>query len=228
MRVLASLLFSGGLVFFLVVLMSGFELGQAPMLVGQSIQKAAEAEVGAANFVTSVVLGYRGIDTLGELSILFAAAAAAGLVLGHREKLRKSKAEAGFILRTGSDLLFPLLMVVGIYIIVHGHLSPGGGFQGGVILAAAFFIPVLARPSQSMDHGIITIMEGLAGTLFIGIGLVALFQGKEFLQPLLSHGHFATLMSAGTLPLLYLAVGIKVGAELAGLLATLSDAEEGQ
>jgi multicomponent Na+:H+ antiporter subunit B len=140
----------------------------------------------------------------------------------------RSEKEAGFILKTGGDLLFPLLLVVGLYIILHGHLTPGGGFQGGVILAAAFFVPLLARPGSGMDHGIITLIEGLAGTIFIGIGLMALFQGKEFLQPLLSHGEFATLMSAGTLPLLYMAVGMKVGAELAGLLAHLSETEDGQ
>ena len=228
MRALISLLFTGGLVFFLFTLMSALELGQAPMLVGQGIQQAARSEVGAANFVTSVVLAYRGIDTLGELSILFAAATSAGLVLGHSDKRMRSEKEAGFILKTGGDLLFPLLLVVGLYIILHGHQTPGGGFQGGVILAAAFFVPLLARPGSGMDHGIITFIEGLAGTIFIGIGLMALFQGKEFLQPLLSHGEFATLMSAGTLPLLYMAVGMKVGAELAGLLAHLSETEDGQ
>ena len=73
MRNLAALLFAGGLGFFLLVLASQLSLGQPPMVVGQEILTVAGPEVGAANIVTSVLLAYRGIDTLGELSILFAA-----------------------------------------------------------------------------------------------------------------------------------------------------------
>jgi multicomponent Na+:H+ antiporter subunit B len=171
------------------------------------------------------VLGYRGIDTLGELSILFAAATAAGLVLGRRRADAPRDPQGGFILRAGADLLFPLLLIVGFYIVLHGHLTPGGGFQGGVILAAAFFVSVLARPSRTLDHRTISVVEGFAGASFILIGLWALLQGGEFLQPLLSQGVLGDLWSAGTLPLLYLAVGFKVGAELAGLLAHIADTE---
>ena len=56
-----------------------------------------------------------------------------------------------------------------------------------------------------------------------GIGVLALYRGGEFLQPLLARGELGSLVSAGTLPLLYLAVGLKVGAELAGLLARLAE-----
>ncbi|MEG7525068.1 MAG: hypothetical protein M3H12_18580, partial [Chromatiales bacterium] len=64
-----------------------------------------------------------------------------------------------------------------------------------------------------------------AGAVFILTGLAALLQGGEFLQPLLDNGVLGGLVSAGTLPLLYLAVGLKVGAELAGLMARLADVE---
>ncbi|WP_233519382.1 MnhB domain-containing protein [endosymbiont of Ridgeia piscesae] len=226
MRNLASLLFAGGLGFFLFVLVGGLDFGNLPMVAGGLIQNEAPAEVGTANIVTAVVLGYRGIDTLGELSILFASAAAAGLVLGRRRTAAGKEPEGGFILRAGGDLLFPLLLVVGFYIIFHGHLTPGGGFQGGVIFAAAFFLPLLARPGSSLNHAGLSLIEGLAGAGFILIGLWALWQGGEFLQPMLERGVLGELLSAGTLPLLYLAVGLKVGAELAGLLAHLAEADE--
>ena len=224
-RDFASLLFAGGLAFLLLVLGAQFVFGSAPMLIGQQILSAAPAETGAANIVTSVVLGYRGIDTLGEIAILFTAATAAGLVLGRRREQARRDPEGGFILVASADLLFPLLLVVGFYIILHGHVTPGGGFQGGVILAAAFFIPLLARPGSSVNHGGISLIEGLSGAAFIIIGLVSLYQGKQFLQPMLAKGQLGSLVSAGTLPLLYLAVGLKVGAELAGLLARIADAE---
>jgi multicomponent Na+:H+ antiporter subunit B len=225
MRNLAAILFTGGLGFFLLAIASQLSFGQPPMVVGQQILDVAAQEVGAANIVTSVLLAYRGIDTLGELSILFAAATAAGLVLGHRHAGASSDPDGGFILRAGANLLFPLLLVVGFYIILHGHLTPGGGFQGGVILAAAFFIGVLARPSKGFDHGMISLIEGLAGGAFIGIGLWALFADGDFLKPMLYKGAIGGLVSAGTLPLLSLAVGLKVGSELAGLMTALSDTE---
>lgn len=224
MHNLATLLFLGGLAFLLLVITGSLDFGHPPMRIGSEIQQVAADQVGAANFVTAVVLGYRGLDTLGELSILFAAATAGGLVLGGAA--RRVQPAAGFILRAGADLLFPLLLVAGLYIVIHGHLSPGGGFQGGVILAAAFFLPLLARPSAASGHRWLAIIEGLAGSAFIAIGLLALYDGEAFLTPLFDHGVLGELVSSGSLPLLYLAVGLKVGAELAGLLVRLSYDDE--
>jgi multicomponent Na+:H+ antiporter subunit B len=225
MRNLASLVFAGGLAFLLLVIVSQLGFGEPTMQIGQPILDRAPGETGAANIVTAILLGYRGIDTLGELSILFAAATAAGLVLGRRRPGAVRDPDAGFILRAGADLLFPLLLVVGLYIIVHGHLTPGGGFQGGVILAAAFFVSVLARPSKVYGHGAVALIEGLAGAVFIGLGLWALFAQGDFLQPLFGTGTLGELVSAGSLPLLSAAVGLKVGAELAGLMAHIAETE---
>jgi multicomponent Na+:H+ antiporter subunit B len=198
---------------------------QADSNIGQAINAVAADQLGAANFVTSVVLGYRGLDTLIELTILFTAATVGALVLGPRKPSAKHDPDAGYILQAGVDLFFPLLLIVGLYIILHGHLTPGGGFQGGVILASAFFLPVLARPGRTIDHHWVSLIEGLAGASFIYIGLLAMLDGKAFLTPAMGVGQFGDLLSAGTLPLLYAAVGLKVGAELAGLLANLSGTE---
>ena len=195
------------------------------MRVGAEYLRVAGPELGAANLVTAILAGYRGFDTLGELSILFAAATAAGLVLGHRRADAPRDPPGGLILTAGADLLFPLLLVVGIYIVVHGHLTPGGGFQGGVILAAAFFVAVLADPSRSLRHGLIAWIEGFAGASFILIGIWALVEDGHFLAPMLGTGVMGRILSAGTLPLLSVAIGLKVGAELAGLMAHLSDTE---
>jgi len=221
---LTSLIFALGLTLLLFGLVHSLDFGHAPMLIGDAIDQVGVEQVGAANLVTSVVLGYRGIDTLGELAILFAAATAAGLVLGGARRRRRDD-DGGSILVIGADLMFPLLVTVGITIVLHGHLTPGGGFQGGVILAAAFFLPLLAKPGSDLNHRALSIIEGLAGASVIIIGLWALWSGGEFLQPMLSKGDLGSLFSAGTLPLLYLAVGLKVGAELAGLLATIAETE---
>lgn len=225
MRTATSLLFLAGLAFLLTVIAGQIDIGHGPMLVGQGINQAAPEQVGSANIVAAVLLAYRGIDTLGELAILFTAATAGGMVLGRRSADAATDPHAGFILRTAADLLFPILLVVGLFIIFHGHLTPGGGFQGGVILAAAFFLPLLSRPASELDHPAFTLIEGLAGVSFILIGLLGLLHGGEFLRPLLDKGTLGELWSAGTLPLLYLAVGLKVGSELASLLAHISEYE---
>ena len=223
MRRISSALFLLGLGLLIAAIFKHLHFGAAAMLVGQAIDANAPAQIGAANIVTSVVLGYRGFDTLLELTILFTAATATGLVLGKPKPDSPRDPDAGFILQAGADLFFPLLLVVGLYIIFHGHLTPGGGFQGGVILACAFFMPLLARPGSGLDQRAASLIEGLAGTAFIVIGLLAMLEDKAFLAPLLGKGELGDLLSAGSLPLLYLAVGLKVGAELAGLLAHFSE-----
>jgi multicomponent Na+:H+ antiporter subunit B len=224
MRRLTSALFLAGLAVLMAAIYQQMNLVVTP-LAGDAINASAAQQTGAGNFVTAVVLGFRGFDTLLELTILFTAATAAGLVLGKPRADAPRDPDAGFILQAGADLLFPLLLVVGLYIILHGHLTPGGGFQGGVVLAAAFFIPILARPGSTLDHHAVSLIEGLAGATFIFIGLLAMLGGQAFLTPLLGKGELGALFSAGTLPLLYLAVGLKVGSELAGLLAQLSATE---
>lgn len=155
-----ALLFILGLALLLTALLRDLHFGNAPMQVGQAINGVAAHETGAANVVASVLLAYRGLDTLGELAILFAAATGAGLVLGiafrngNGEAQAKTNTEppAGFILRKGADLMFPFLLILGAYVILHGHLTPGGGFQGGAILAAAFSSrnwPARSSPSTS-------------------------------------------------------------------------------
>lgn len=222
---LGPLLFAGGFAFLLLILVSSLPFGDPAMHVGSAVLAEAAQRIGAANIVTSVVLGYRGIDTLGELAILFTAATAAGLILGRPGKRVSIDAPGGFILRAGADLLFPLLIVVGLYVVLHGHLTPGGGFQGGVILATAFVLPVLAQPGQVPSHRSLALIEGLAGAAFIVTGLIALAYDHTFLAPLLAPGRLGALISAGTLPILYLAVGLKVGAELAALLIRFTEPE---
>jgi len=225
MRRAASAVFLVGLAVLIAAVYQQLSFYGSSVNLGQAVNSMAANQVGTANLVTSVVLAYRGLDTLIELSILFAAATAGGMLLGQGKSTAKTGPDAGFILRAGADLFFPLLVVVGIYIILHGHLTPGGGFQGGVILASAFFVPMLARPRHRLDQRWISLIEGLAGASFIFIGLLAMIGGEAFLTPLFGKGELGSLFSAGSLPLLYTAVGLKVGAELAGLLAHLADAE---
>lgn len=214
---LTSFIFLAGLVVLLAALLVELPFGHGPMITGQGILEQAPQITGTANIVTSVVLGYRGLDTLGELTILFIAATAVGLILGKQTRLHPIR-QGGYILRIAADVLHPFLLLLGVYIIVHGHLTPGGGFQGGVILAIAYFLPLLAGSGNIIQEKLVSVLEGLAGAAFITIGLLSLFKHGEFLAPLLGRGTLGELFSGGTLPLLYIAVGLKVGSEMAGLM----------
>ena len=60
------------------------------------------------------------------------------------------------MLRIAADLLFPFLLLLGAYLILHGHLTPGGGFQGGTVLAVAYFLPLLASPAAAVSERVTT------------------------------------------------------------------------
>jgi len=182
---------------------------------------------GSANTVTSVVTHFRGFDTLGEVTVLFLAASGVGAVLflrknGHRKARTLS---ANSILRIGSRLLFPILIIYGIYIITHGHLSPGGGFQGGVIIATAFLLLFLSDNDYEVSENKVSVFESLSGSAFVIIGLIglALAVTGTFLGNFLPHpqAEMGRLISAGIIPLIYIFVGVKVGSELTGLIQTI-------
>ena len=180
----------------------------------------------AANVVTAIVVSYRGFDTLGEVAVLFAATAGVGALLT-RKRLRpgqaeEPKTEATEILRTATGLLTGLLVMFGVYIFMHGHLTPGGGFQGGVVIATAVLLNLLSSPRSHLAHDVMTAVESLSGAAYVGLGLLGAFLAYGFLDPrALPLGELGRLVSAGAIPLIYSAIGLKVGAELSAILEAL-------
>jgi len=173
----------------------------------------------SANAVTSVVTYFRGFDTLGEVTILFLSIFGIGLGLeGYREKLNIFAYE-NTLLKSAVERLFPLIILFGFYIIIHGHLSPGGGFQGGVIIASAFLLMFLAKNDDfHLNHKIISLIESLSGAGFILLGLLGIVVTNRFLGNFLPLGEMGDLLSGGVIPLIYIFVGIKVSAEITALV----------
>lgn len=195
--------------------------------VGAGYVDRSIGELNSPNVVTAVVVTYRGIDTLGEVSVLFLAAAAISLLLrvkmgkDHEGSL-KEKRSASEILTTGTDLLVPIIMLFGIYIFLNGHLSPGGGFQGGAVVASAVLLLFLAHPGFRLRHGLLAVLESLSGTAYVVIGVLGLILAAGFLDSrLLALGETGRIISAGTIPLVYTLIGLKVGTELAGIIENL-------
>ena len=191
--------------------------------VGRHYVKEGVEETGSANVVTSVVVNYRGFDTLGEVTVLFIASIGLGAVLtanNVEEKKRKIQ-PASMVLYTGCRLLFPLILVFGSYIFIHGHLTPGGGFQGGAIIASGFLLIYLGCRERRISKVASSLAESLGGLTFVVIGLFGLIFGGYFLLNFLPNGTANTLFSAGIIPIIYVAIGFKVGSELASIIDNL-------
>jgi multicomponent Na+:H+ antiporter subunit B len=190
-------------------------------------------ETGATNLITAILVTYRGLDTLGEVTVLFLAAAIVGLVLARGRHAEQNAAAgnppappAGELLQTGQKLLTPLILLLGASVIVNGHLTPGGGFQGGAILASAILLILLADPVRRFSHRTITALESISGLVFVGMGLLGLALAGGFLDNrFLPLGTPGALFSAGAIPIIYTFVGLKVGAEFSSMLVHLAQRE---
>jgi multicomponent Na+:H+ antiporter subunit B len=182
------------------------------------------SQLHVANTVTSIVVNFRGFDTLGEVTVLFLAVTALGSILykkRHDVGTRSILFSSSSIVRSGSKLLFPAIVLLGAYVFIHGHLTPGGGFQGGTIIATGFLLMLLAYENFKVSHTVLSFVESFAGILFVVIGLFGFMNGGTFLQNFLPEGALNNLFSGGVIGIIYVMVGFKVATELTGLIYTI-------
>jgi len=187
-------------------------------------------DTGAANIVTAIIVTFRGLDTLGEVTVLFLTAAIVALVLrnesGH-SGARSTRWPTGELLHTGTRLLVPLIVLFGAYVFLNGHLTPGGGFQGGAILASAVLLMLLTDPLRPISHRLISVIEAVSGLTYVGIGVLGILLAGGFLDNrILPLGEFGSILSAGAIPVIYILIGLKVGAEFSSIMVSLSEREE--
>lgn len=180
------------------------------------------ANEGVANAVTTVVVYFRGFDTLGEIAVLFIASLGIGLMLEKNEKC-EIKTQSNFMLQSASKFLFPIITLYGIYVMSYGHLSPGGGFQGGVIIASGVLLLLVSHKSFEVPHSFIVALETFAGVSYVFIALIGLFTLDIFLGNFLPHdiAKMGMLLSGGIIPIIYIIVGIKVGSEMSMIVQNL-------
>src|SRR3954466_14105205 len=185
---------------------------------GKILEKAPVTERQATNAVTAIVFDYRGLDTLGEEVILFAGVSGVALLLreareGMPEPLDEVRSDT---VRAVGISLAACVSLLAIWVIAHGAITPGGGFQGGVVLAAAFLLVWLAgslrsyrafTPTPAVDF-----VEGLGVGAFVVPGLVALVLGQPYLHNLLPYGLAGKLSSGGSIPILNWATALAVSA----------------
>lgn len=206
-------------------------LGNYPGPYGDVLNSVAVYERHATDVVTAVNFDYRGFDTLGEESILFASVMGCALLLRKREddeedvpldhEYARAVPPASDAVRVCCLGLVVLLVSFGLDIVLHGQLTPGGGFQGGVILASIPLIVYLGSDYEKFDkitnHTLTEAVEGLGIVLYAGLGFVALLFGAPYLTNFLPLGTTGNVNSTGTI----LAISFATGMEVSGGIVLL-------
>jgi multisubunit Na+/H+ antiporter MnhB subunit len=131
------------------------------------------------------------------------------------------------IVQKVTQIMCGIIFLYGIYIILHGHLTPGGGFAGGTIIAGSFILLVIAFGSEFLalkkEETGSSILESTAILVFVAIASIGLLIGGVgiFFVNFLPKGTVGSLISAGTIPLFNIAVGIEVAAALVTVFLAL-------
>ena len=193
---------------------------------------------GAMNIVTSIILDFRGFDTLGESHVLFVAACMVIMLLrlpagdSPEDRLLRERAEAhdrhfeprgDKILANCVRVIVPLIIVFGAYILLNGHLSPGGGFSGGTVLGAGLVLYLcnygFKRTARIFNFKIYRAVTALALAFYALSKGYVFFTGANHIENGLGPGAFGRILSGGLLMPLSVAVGLVVASTMYALYA---------
>jgi multicomponent Na+:H+ antiporter subunit B len=185
---------------------------------GQILNGVAGSERHVTNVVSAIVFDYRGFDTLGEEFILFGSVMGVAMLLREaRDKRQRPRDEV----RSDAVRVFGLGMVgpsvvFGLYIVAHGTLTPGGGFQGGVALASAALLLYAGGRYRAFraatPQGLVDLAEGTGAGGYVALGIASLVAGGAYLENFLGLGTKGTLAAAGTITVLNVASSMAVAA----------------
>lgn len=173
-------------------------------------------ETGATNIVAGLILDYRAFDTLGESFVLFTAFCSCMIIMQGSEFAKKPRPDKyrtadDSILRYSMYVVIPMIMLFGIYILLNGHLSPGGGFSGGAILGAGLVLTSLTLGHGSVARFLtpkrIKITTCSALSFYCLAKSYSFFTGANHLHSIISPGTPGAIISAGLILPLDIAVG---------------------
>ncbi len=214
---------------------------------GDLLNQVAVYERHATDVVNAVTYDYRGFDTLGEEFILFASVTGVLLLLRktgseqereHAEKIRRAEQDKPLLseaVRVMTLGMVGMMVIFGLYISLHGQLTPGGGFQGGVILASAPLLVYLAGNLEAFKRittsPLLKIAEAIGAGGYAVVGLIAFFAGAAFLTNVIPLYQTGSVFSAGTIAVISALVGLEVAGGFVLLMHTflrevLEDEEE--
>lgn len=191
---------------------------------GYVISNVVVFERHATDAVNAINYDYRAFDTLGEEFILFTAVVGVMLLLrrepsGDEDSVSGPVSDSGVLSTTIQAATIPavfLTVLFGLYIGLHGQLTPGGGFQAGVILAGASMLVYLAENTEAFKRitsdAVVEIVEAIGAGGYALIGLWPLWMGIPFLTNFLPLGQTGDVFSSGTIALISACVGMEVTA----------------
>ncbi len=210
--------------------------------VGQRYLEQGIEETGAINFVAGMILDYRAFDTFGESNVLFMAVIAV-LMLLQRDKKNTSAAEdqemaedevfdsqdSKLILKKGAKCLAPVVILYGIYVVLNGHLSPGGGFSGGSIIGAGLILYSAANGQKKMQtfFTIKTLTRISVACLltYCGCKSYSFFTGANHVGWEIPKGTPGAILSSGFILPLNICVGLVVACTMYGFYALFTKGE---
>jgi multicomponent Na+:H+ antiporter subunit B len=150
----------------------------------------------------------------------------------HRPRQIEQRAEMTIMVRTIIRGLLPVLIAFGAYIITYGHLTPGGGFQGGMIIVGAvmsFYLAYGYNIMRQFREEDLDLAEHIGALAYLLVGLIGVFAGGTFLYNVLKGGMPGSLLSGGIIFILNLVVGLKVASgTLLVLLILLESLQKGE
>ncbi|MCR5357406.1 MAG: hypothetical protein K6E63_08400 [Lachnospiraceae bacterium] len=182
-----------------------------------------QQETGAVNIVTGLILNYRGFDTMGETHVLFIAASCVMILLLIAEGEEKKSSYAfdrymepknDIIIQKVANFLVPVVFVFGIYVILNGHLSPGGGFSGGAILGAGMILHVSAfgfkKTEKFFNEHVYKVAKVSALCFYVSCLSYYFYMGAHGLDNHIPLGTPGNIISSGLILLINIFVGTEV------------------
>lgn len=188
------------------------------------IEKGLE-ETGAVNIVAGMILDYRAFDTFGESCVLFVAACCVLMLLktdgaSSEEKENEERSDSYFepkndtILQQAAKVLVPMIVIFGVYVILNGHISPGGGFSGGAIIGSGFILYLTSygfeKTRRFLSEKVIKTLTVSALTFYCVAKSYSFYTGANHLENIITPGTPGAILSAGLIVYLNICVGIVV------------------
>jgi len=194
------------------------------------IEKGIE-ETGAVNIVTGMILDYRAFDTLGESHVLFTACIVVFILLRLDKMDKKSMEEVeandrsnepknDSILQKVAKFLVPPIFIFGIYVILNGHLSPGGGFSGGAVIGAGLILYLNAYGFKKTGRFFILKTHKVVSIIALGFYSLSksysFYTGANHIESIIPKGTPGDILSSGLILPLNIAVGMVVACTMYG------------
>jgi multicomponent Na+:H+ antiporter subunit B len=192
---LLAVLLAGGTLGYASVDLPAFGSADTPVQshpVTDVYLRQSQEDIGIPNTVTAVLASYRGLDTLGELLVVFTAGVAVFLLIGPFTRPEDRGRRAGLdlstypVLRVVSAILMPFILLFALYVLFHGDFGPGGGFQAGVIFATGFVLYGLVfgleRAQRILPQPVLWTLIPAGLLLYMGLGVVNILLGGAFLD----------------------------------------------